>query len=102
EVLILPYDASLYSILDRGLAGHRCLESDHRLDAAGSLDRAAIAPASVIELRPALAACLLAHLCQFLGRCIAAIGFVGRQQFLCYLTMARRARELINGLAVPI
>ncbi len=102
EVLVLPDDAALDLILDHGLAGLRRLEPDRRLDAGRRFARIAVAPASVIELGAALAARRLAHLRQFLGAGVAAIGVARGQQRLGDLAMPRRARELIDGLAVPV
>jgi hypothetical protein len=49
EVLVLPGDAALHLVVDRGLAGERGLEADHRLDVRARFGRVAVAPAPVIE-----------------------------------------------------
>src|SRR5262249_27327355 len=80
----------------------RCFEPDHRLDPGRGLGRIAIAPAAVIELGTPFAARLLAHLRELLGRGVAAIGAARLQQRLRHLAVALGARELVDGLTVPI
>ena len=102
EVLVLPHHPALHLVLDHGLARERRLEPDHRLDAGRRVGRVAVAPAPVIELGAAFAARLFAHLGELFGAGIAVIGTAGGQQRLGHLAVARRARELVDRVAVPL
>src|SRR5262249_22300417 len=102
KILVLPDDASLHLIVDHGLAGERCLESDHRLNPGGGLGRAAIAPAPVVELCFSCASRLLAHLCQLFSSRVTAICTTGGQELFDHLAMPLGTCELINGLSIPL
>jgi hypothetical protein len=102
EILVLPDHAALDLILDDGFAGERRLEPDRRLGARRRLARIAVAPAPVIESGAAFAPRRLAHLRKLLGSSIAAIRMAGGKELFGDLAVPRRARELIDGLAVPV
>jgi hypothetical protein len=102
EILVLPCDAALDLIVDHGFAGLRRLEADHRLDAGRRLGRIAVAPAAVVAHGAAFGLGGLAHLRQFLGRGVAAVGLAGGEQLLGDLAMSGCILELIDRVAVPI
>ena len=102
QILVLPYHAALHLILDYRLASEGCLKPNHRLNAGWGFCGIAIAPAAVIELGTSFAARLFAHLRELLGRGIATVGAACLQQRASDLPVALRARELVDGLAVPI
>src|SRR6516164_9063707 len=102
KVLVLPNDASLHLILNHGLARQGGFEPDHRGNAGRCLGWAAITPAAVIELCPALPARRLSHLRELFGRGVAAVSAAAREELLCDFTMTARARELVNRIAVPM
>ncbi len=101
EVLVLPYHAALNLIVNRGLAGDRRPQADHRLDPGGGLGGVAVAPTPVIELGATFAPRPLAHLVELLLGGVAAIGLPGGKQLLGHLAVPRGAGELIDGVAVP-
>ena len=68
----------------------------------GRLGRIAVAPAAVVEPRPALLPRSLAHLVELVLGGVAEIGAAGGEQSLGDLAMPRGACELIDGVAVPI
>ena len=68
----------------------------------GRLALVAVAPRPVIAGRPACRPRHLAHGNKLLGARIAAIGLAFREKLLGGLAVARGARELIDGLAIPI
>src|SRR5260221_343854 len=64
EVLVLPNDSALHLIFNRGLAGKRRPQADHRLDPGRGLGGGAITPTPVTELGAAFASRPLPHLVQ--------------------------------------
>ena len=76
-------------------------DADGRLHAGRRLARIAVAPASVVEPLAPFLFCLLAHLAEFFGRGVAAIGGAGGQHLLDDLAVACGAGELVDGVPVP-
>ena len=83
------------------------------LTPAGAVLRVAVAPGALDDLRASRGALLLpgelalgrdrlVHLVELGRRQIAVVGVAGGQQLLGDLAVARRARELVDGLAVPV
>ena len=84
-------DGSLYRVLDRRLALARRLEADRRVDARRRVAGIAVAPASVIEHRPAFRLGPLAHFGELLRCGITAIGFAFVEQAARRLDVVREA-----------
>ena len=102
EILVGKDHAALHAVLDHRLAVARRLEANRRLDPRRRLGRIAMPPGAVISRRAALGASALAHGLKLFRARVAAIGIALRKQLLGNLAMAFRARELIDGLAIPV
>ena len=94
-------DLALHLVVDDGLSVLARAQADRRRDARGRLGGVAVAPAPVIAHRLALEPLLLAHLGEFLGRGIAAIGAAIGEQLPGDLAVAFGALELADRFAVP-
>src|SRR5690242_11648140 len=102
EVFILPHHPTLNLILDDGLAGLGGAEPDCWFHAGWGRRWVPVAPHPVVKARAAFGARLFAHYCEFLSRCVAAIGLAAGEQGLRNLAMARGTTILVDDLAVPI
>ena len=102
EILVLPGDGALHHVLDHGLALGRRLEADDGLHAGRRLLGIAVAPAPVVARRAPLALRRLAHLIKLVFRGVARIRIAGGNEAQGRLRVARRARELKDGISVPI
>ena len=102
EIFIGEGHVALDDVVHDGLAGLRRAQADDERFAVFLRSRRAIAPAAVVAYRLSGGALGLAHFVQFFCGGIAAIGFAFRQQLFRHLAMPPGARELINGLPIPV
>src|SRR4029078_5438467 len=77
-------------------------EANGRLDTRRSLGWITMTPSAVIAGSAAFGAGFLAHGLPLFSARIAAIGFTLREELLSDLAVTLGARELVDGLAVPI
>ena len=102
EILVRDDDAALHEVVDDGLALARGLEADRGLDAFRGVGGRAVAPPAVIARRAAFGLRGRAHLLEFFGARVAAIGAPLAEHLLDRLAVAFGARELEGRLAVPV
>ena len=102
EVRVREADLALYSVPDECVAIARRLDADDGGNARGCLGRILVPPTTVIAWRPPLCLRALAHLGQLVRRSEAAIGRAFGQQLFRDLPVALDARELADGLVVPV
>ena len=102
ELAVGNPDGPLYRVLDRRLPLARRLEADRRVYAGRRVAGVAVAPASVVEHRPAFGLGPLAHFGELLRCGITAIGFAFVEQAVRRLDVVREARVLAYRLIVPV
>ncbi len=102
EILVLPDHAALDLVVDHGFSGLGRLETDHRFDVGRSFGGRAVAPAAVVAHGAPLRLRGGSHLLKLLLAGIAIVGIAVGQQLFGDFTVTRGARELIDGLAIPI
>ena len=99
---ILHRHPALNRIFDHGFAFLRRFQPDDERCASGRFRRVAVAPAAVVTQWLLGGALGRAHLFQFFGRGVAAIGVACIEQLLRHFGMARFAGRLEHGFTVPI
>ena len=97
ELAIGNRDAALNSILDHSFAVLRRLETNNRVDPRRCVGWIAVAPGAVIAHGALFCLGLFAHLGQFFGRTVTAIGGAAIDQLLGDFGMTFPAGELIDG-----
>ncbi len=102
ELIVGEAHIALHLVVHDGLARLLRPQTDDKRRTGGRLCRIAVAPAPVITDGLALGPLLGAHLVQFGGSRVAAIGLALRQQLFGHLAVTACARGLINGLPVPV
>ena len=102
ELVVGEADIAHHQVAHDGLAVIASFQPHHERRARRRFGSIAVSPASVIADRLAGGALGFAHLGQFLGRGVAAIGLAFRQQLLGHGAVTAGARELVDGLAIPV